>query len=197
MAELVAAGKVRFLGLSEATPENIRRAHQTHPIAVLQSEYSLFSRDIEENGVLATIRELGIGLVPFSPVGRGLLSGEVRTNTAFPEHDSRRHHPRFQGENFVKNLAVVDEVRVIARELDATASQIAIAWVMAQGDDVVPIPGTKHVAYIEENAAAAAIKLTPAHLARIEGIAPKGIASGGRISKNSPGQRALAARERA
>jgi aryl-alcohol dehydrogenase-like predicted oxidoreductase len=197
MAELVSAGKVRFLGLSEATPETIRRAHGTHPIAVLQSEYSLFSRDIEDNGVLATIRELGIGLVPFSPVGRGLLTGEVRSLDDLPENDSRRHHPRFQGENFAKNLAVVDEVRAIARELGATMTQVAIAWVLAQGNDVVPIPGTKHVRFIEENAAAADVVLTPEHLARIEAVAPKGVAAGSRISKNSPGQRALASRSAA
>jgi aryl-alcohol dehydrogenase-like predicted oxidoreductase len=191
MAELVGAGKVRFVGLSEARAATIRAAHAVHPIAALQSEYSLFSRDIEENGVLATIRELGIGLVPFSPVGRGLLTGEIRSIDDFPAKDSRRHHPRFQGENFAKNLAVVDEVGAIARELGATTTQIALAWLLAQGDDIVPIPGTKRVRYIEENAAAAEISLTPAHLARIAEVAPSGIAAGGRISSHSPTSRAV------
>jgi aryl-alcohol dehydrogenase-like predicted oxidoreductase len=190
MAELVAAGKVRYLGLSEATPEDIRKAHAVHPIAALQSEFSLFSRDVEENGVLATIRELGIALVPFSPVGRGLLTGAIRSVEDFLPNDSRRHHPRFQGENFAKNLAVVDMVGAIARELDATTTQIALAWVLAQGSDIIPIPGTKRVRYVEENAAAAAIELTPAHLARIAAVAPKGVAAGARMSKNSPTQRA-------
>ena len=183
MSELVRLGKVRYLGLSEATAANIRKAVGVHPIAALQSEYSLFSRDVEDNDVLVTIRELGIPLVPYIPVGRGLLTGEVRTPASFVEGDSRRRHPRFQGENLAKNLALVDEVRAIAAELHATATQVAIAWLMAQGKDIIPIPGTKRVKHLEENAAAASLALTPAHLARIAAVVPKGVAAGSRKSE--------------
>jgi aryl-alcohol dehydrogenase-like predicted oxidoreductase len=183
MAELVRAGKVRYLGLSEATAAQIRTAARVHPIAALQSEYSLFSRDVEDNGVLTTIRELRIPLVPYSPVGRGLLTGEVRDPATFGDGDSRRRHPRFQGDNLAKNLALVDEVRAIAGELNATATQVAIAWLMAQGNDIIPIPGTKRVKHLEENAAAASVRLTPEHVARIAAVVPKGVAAGSRKSE--------------
>jgi aryl-alcohol dehydrogenase-like predicted oxidoreductase len=182
MAELVAAGKVRYLGISEATPTQIRAAHNVHPIAALQSEYSLFSRDVEDNGVLATIRELGIPLVPYSPLGRGLLTGTVRDLSTLLPNDSRHHHPRFLGENLPRNLAIIDELRAIGNELGASVPQICIAWVMNQGRDIIPIPGTKRVSYLEQNAAAAEITLSADHLARIEAVAPKGVAAGSRKS---------------
>ena len=180
MAELRAAGKIRFLGLSEASAANVRRAVSVHPIAALQSEYSLFSRDIEDNGVLAMIRELGIALVPYSPLSRGILSGAVRTNDAFTPGDPRSRIPRFAGENFVANMKTVDRLAALAGELGLTAAQLALAWLYAQGDDIVPIPGTNLVKYLEENAAAAAVKLSPAALERIAAIAPKGVAAGAR-----------------
>lgn len=180
MAELVKAGKVRYLGLSEASAATIRKAHATHPIAALQSEYSLFSRDIEDNDVLATLRELGIALVPYSPIGRGFLSGAIRSLDALEPDDFRRSSPRFQGDNFAKNLAVVDEVNALARSIGATPTQLALAWVLAQGHDVVPIPGTKRVKFLEENAAAADITLTAEQRARLEDVAPKGAAAGAR-----------------
>jgi len=180
MAELVKAGKVRYLGLSEASAATIRKAHATHPIAALQSEYSLFSRDIEDNDVLATLRELGIALVPYSPIGRGFLSGAIRSLDALEPDDFRRSSPRFQGDNFAKNLAVVDEVNALARSIGATPTQLALAWVLAQGSDVVPIPGTKRVKFLEENAAAADITLTVEQRARLEDVAPKGAAAGAR-----------------
>ena len=183
MAELVKQGKVRYLGLSEATAANIRKAAGVHPIAALQSEYSLFSRDVEDNGVLTTIRELGIPLVPYSPVGRGLLTGEVRDAAALGKGDSRLRHPRFQGDNLARNLALVDEIRAIAGELNATGTQVAIAWLLAQGKDIIPIPGTKRVKHLEENAGAAGLALTPAHLARIAAAVPKGVAAGSRKSE--------------
>jgi aryl-alcohol dehydrogenase-like predicted oxidoreductase len=185
MAELVRAGKVRHIGLSEASAETIRRAHTTHPISALQSEYSLFSRDIEDSGVLATVRELGIALVAYSPLGRGLLSGEIRTIDDLAPDDYRRAAPRFTGENFAKNLAVVDRVHAIARELGATPSQVALAWVLAQGGDVIPIPGTKRVERLEENAKALDITLSAAALERIEEVAPKGAAAGERYADMS------------
>ena len=180
MAELVKAGKVRYLGLSEASAATIRKAHATHPIAALQSEYSLFTRDIEDNDVLATLRELGIALVPYSPIGRGFLSGAIRSLDALEPDDFRRSSPRFQGDNFAKNLAVVDEVNALARSIGATPTQLALAWVLAQGSDVVPIPGTKRVKFLEENAAAADITLTVEQRARLEDVAPKGAAAGAR-----------------
>jgi aryl-alcohol dehydrogenase-like predicted oxidoreductase len=177
MSELVKAGKVRYLGLSEAAPDTIRRAHAIHPISALQTEYSLWSRD-PEDAILATVRELGIGFVPYSPLGRGFLTGQIRSYEDFAPDDFRRTSPRFQGENFAKNLELVDRIRTIAGEKSCTASQLALAWVLAQGDDIVPIPGTKHRRYLEENARAAEIRLNPADLKRIDEIAPKGAAAG-------------------
>jgi aryl-alcohol dehydrogenase-like predicted oxidoreductase len=180
MADLKAAGKVRYLGLSEAKAGEVRRAAAVHPIAALESEYSLFSRDVEDNGVLATIRELGIALVPYSPLGRGMLTGSVRANDAFTEGDPRLRNPRFSGDNFAANLAVVDELGALAAEIGITSAQLALAWLYAQGDDLFPIPGTKRVKYLEENAAAAGVRLTPENLARIGEIAPKGAVAGAR-----------------
>jgi aryl-alcohol dehydrogenase-like predicted oxidoreductase len=182
MAELKAAGKIRYLGLSEANAENVRRAAAVHPIAALESEYSLFSRDIEDNAILAAIREHGIALVPYSPLGRGMLTATVRTNDGFAATDPRAKNPRFDGENFSKNMAVVDRLAALAGEFGLTGAQLALAWLYAQGDDIVPIPGTKRVRYLEENAVAASVKLTPAQLARIDAIAPKGVAAGARSS---------------
>jgi aryl-alcohol dehydrogenase-like predicted oxidoreductase len=179
MAELIKAGKVRYLGLSEASAKTIRRAHATHPISAVQSEYSLWSRDIE-NEVLPTLRELGIGLVAYSPLGRGFLSGEYKTLDDFPQNDFRRLNPRFQGENFKRNLEVVERVNRIAAEKGVTPSQLALAWVYARGEDIVPIPGTKRRKYLEENAAAVTIQLNAGDLARIEEVAPKGFAAGDR-----------------
>ena len=180
MAELESAGKIRSLGLSEASAENVRRAAAVHPIAALESEYSLFSRDVEDNGVLAAIRELGIALVPYSPLGRGMLTGAVRSNAGFGSADPRARNPRFAGENFAKNIAIVDRLSTLAAELGLTAAQLALAWLYAQGDDIVPIPGTKRVQYLEQNAAAVGVRLAPAALARIDAIAPKGVAAGAR-----------------
>jgi aryl-alcohol dehydrogenase-like predicted oxidoreductase len=179
MAELVSEGKVRHLGLSEAAPETIRRAHATHPITALQTEYSLWTRD-PEDGVLTAVRELGIGFVAYSPLGRGFLTGQFKSPDDFDKDDFRRHNPRFQGENFQRNLDLVDRVREIAVEKGVTAGQLALAWVLAQGDDIVPIPGTKHVRYLEENVGAAEIELTPDDLARIDDAAPLGAAAGDR-----------------
>ncbi len=179
MAELVRAGKVRFIGLSEAGPDTLRRAVKEHPVSALQTEYSLWSRD-PEDGLLETCRELGIGFVAYSPLGRGFLTGRYRSIDDLPEEDFRRGSPRFQGENFAKNLELVGRVEAIAKEKGCTPSQLALAWVMAQGSDVVPIPGTKRRAYLEENAAAAAVELTPDDLARIDEVAPRGAAAGTR-----------------
>jgi len=179
MSRLVEEGKVRFLGLSEAGAETIRRAHAVHPITALQSEYSLWSRDIEDE-IIPAIRELGIGLVAYSPLGRGFLTGRFRSIDELPEDDFRRHSPRFQGENFQKNLDLVRHIEEIAAAKGCTASQLALAWVHARGDDVVPIPGTKRRKYLEENVAALNVQLTPDDLARIEEIAPKGVAAGER-----------------
>lgn len=177
MAELVRKGKVRYLGLSEAGAKTIRRAHATHPISALQSEYSLWTRDYEDE-VIPTLRELGIGFVPFSPLGRGFLSGNIRE---LPDDDMRRKlSPRFAAENMQRNLKVVDRIKEIATEKKVTPSQLALAWVLAQGDDMVPIPGTKRRTYLEENVAAAEIQLSKSDLARIEEVAPKGFAAGGR-----------------
>ncbi len=185
MAELVAAGKVRHLGLSEAAPETIRRAHAVHPIAALQTEYSLWTRDVEENGVLSTVRELGIGFVPYSPLGRGFLTGRFQRPEDLPEGDFRRSNPRFQGENFQRNLDLVQQVEAIAREKGVTPSQLALAWMLAQGDDLVPIPGTKRVTYLEENLGAADVELTADDLARIEAAFPVGAAAGTRYAEAS------------
>lgn len=179
MGELVAEGKVRFLGISEAAPQTIRRAHATHPMAAVQSEYSLFTRD-PEDGVLETVRLLGTGFVPYSPLGRGLLSGTITSPDQFAPEDFRRHSPRFAGDNFEKNLAVVEQVRRLADAKGVTPSQLALAWVLAQGADVVPIPGTKRRSYLEEDVAAADIELTAEDLASIEAVAPKGVAAGER-----------------
>ncbi|GAC1618603.1 MAG: aldo/keto reductase [Candidatus Elarobacter sp.] len=185
MHELVRAGKVRYLGLSEAGPANIRKAAATAPFAALQSEYSLFSRDPEENGVLETIRELGIALVPYSPLGRGILTAAIKNVDELAANDFRRANPRYQGENFGKNGAIVERLEEIAREIGVTPAQLALAWVLAQGEDVMPIPGTKRVRYLEENAAAAEIRLTPTQLARIDEVAPRGAAAGARYADMS------------
>jgi aryl-alcohol dehydrogenase-like predicted oxidoreductase len=180
MHELVHAGKVRYLGLSEASPANIRKAAATANIHALQTEYSLFTRDIEVNGVLETIRELGIALVPYSPLGRGILTGAIKNIDNLAADDFRRNGPRFQGENFDRNLRVVERLEEIARAVGCTPAQLALAWVLAQGEDVIPIPGTKRVKYLEENAAAADIRLTPLQLTRLDEAAPPGIAAGAR-----------------
>jgi aryl-alcohol dehydrogenase-like predicted oxidoreductase len=180
MADLVAAGKVKHLGLSEAAPDTIRRAHATHPITALQTEYSLWTRDVEENGVLETIGELGIGFVAYSPLGRGFLTGEIKTFDDLPENDFRRRNPRFQGENFQKNINLVQRVGEIARARKITPTQLALAWVLAQSEDIVPIPGTKRVKYLEQNAAAADVELTPEDFERIDEIFPVGVTAGER-----------------
>ena len=182
MKELVEAGKVRFLGISEAAPETIRRAHEVHPISALQTEYSLWSRDVEDE-VLPTVRELGIGFVAYSPLGRGFLTGQIRRFEDLAEDDYRRSSPRFQGENFEKNLQLVDRVREMADEKDLTPGQIALAWLLHQGGDVVPIPGTKRREYLEENAAAVNVTLTDEDLRRIEEVMPKGVAAGERYGE--------------
>ena len=180
MAELVEAGKVRFLGMSEAAPETLRRGHATHQITALQTEYSLWTRDPEDNGVLATCRELGIGFVAYSPLGRGFLTGQIASPDDLEDGDFRRHNPRFQGENFQRNLDLVDKVREIATEKDCTPGQLALAWLLARGDDVVPIPGTKRVRWLEENLAAVDVQLSADDLARIDEVAPIGATAGDR-----------------
>ncbi len=184
MAELVRAGKVRWLGLSEAAPDTIRRAHAVHPIAALQTEYSLWSREPEDE-ILPLVRELGIGFVPYSPLGRGFLTGRFKSVDDFEPDDYRRNSPRFQGENFRKNLALVDEINAIARDKRCAPSQLALAWVLAQGDlargdDIVPIPGTKHRKYLEENVGALKVRLTDDDLDRIDRVLPVGAAVGER-----------------
>jgi aryl-alcohol dehydrogenase-like predicted oxidoreductase len=179
MADLVKAGKVRYLGLSEASAKTIRRAHATHPISAVQSEYSLWSRDIE-NEVIPALRELGIGLVAYSPLGRGFLSGDFKSLDDLPEKDFRRFNPRFQGANFTRNLEVVGRVQQIAAEKGVTPSQLALAWVLARGQDIVPIPGTKRRKYLDQNAGAVKIRLNESDLSRIEEVAPKGFAAGDR-----------------
>jgi aryl-alcohol dehydrogenase-like predicted oxidoreductase len=179
MAELVAQGKVRHLGLSEASPRTIRRAHAVHPITALQTEYSLWTRDPEDE-VVPTVRALGIGFVAYSPLGRGFLSGRIRSLDDLAPDDFRRNNPRFQGDNLERNLELVDRVHEIASEKGVTPGQLALAWVLAQGEDVVPIPGTKRVAYLEENAAASDIRLTREDLERIDAAAPAGATAGER-----------------
>lgn len=179
MAELVKEGKVRFLGLSEAGPQTMRRAVKVHPIAALQTEYSLWSRD-PENGVLQTCRELGIGFVAYSPLGRGFISGRFKRFEDLSEGDQRRNWPRFQGENFQKNLDLAKKVEEVAREKGCTSSQLALAWVLAQGEDIVPIPGTKHKNYLEDNVGAINVKLTSEDLRRLEEVFPHGAAAGTR-----------------
>ncbi|MGI9048600.1 MAG: aldo/keto reductase [Rubrobacteraceae bacterium] len=183
MKELVEAGKVRYLGLSEAAPETIRRAHAVHPISALQSEYSLFSRDVEDE-VLPTVRELGIGFVPYSPLGRGFLTGRWRSLEDMPEEDTRAaRFPRFAEENFKKNLELADRIREIADDKGISPGQLALAWLLAQGEDIVPIPGTKRRKYLEDNAGAAGVKLTDEDLSRIEEAMPRGSVAGERYSE--------------
>jgi aryl-alcohol dehydrogenase-like predicted oxidoreductase len=182
MAELVTEGKVRFLGLSEASPETLRKAHATHPITALQTEYSLWSREPEDE-LFAVTRELGIGFVPYSPLGRGFLSGEIRSVDDLAPDDFRRTNPRFMGENFQKNLDLVEAVKAIAADRGVTAAQLALAWVLAQGDDLIPIPGTRRVATLEQNVAAVDLALTPQDLARIDAVFPKGAAVGHRYAE--------------
>ena len=179
MAELVEQGKVKYLGLSEASPETVRRAHEVHPISALQTEYSLWSRDPEDE-LLPTVRELGIGYVAYSPLGRGFLSGSIRSLDDLEENDFRRHSPRLQGENFERNLELVDRISEIAEEKGVTPGQLALAWVLHQGEGIVPIPGTKRRSYLEENVAASEIELSPDELERIDEAAPSGAASGDR-----------------
>jgi aryl-alcohol dehydrogenase-like predicted oxidoreductase len=179
MKELVEAGKVRHLGLSEAAPDTIRRAHAVHPITALQTEYSLWTRD-PEDAILPTVRELGIGFVAYSPLGRGFLSGQITSIDDLAEDDFRRRGPRFQGDNFQKNLDLVAKVEEIADDKGVTPSQLALAWVLAQGDDIVPIPGTKHVKYLEENVGAAGVQLTGDDLHGIDEAFPKGVTAGDR-----------------
>lgn len=179
MADLVNEGKVRFLGLSEASPPTIRRAHKVHPISALQTEYSLWSREVEEKH-LPALRELGIGFVPYSPLGRGFLTGRFTKFEDLPADDVRRNHPRFQGDNFRKNLDLVTEVKRLAKEKGCTPSQLALAWLLHQGQDIVPIPGTKQRKYLEENAGAVDVTLSASELDRISQMAPQGVAAGNR-----------------
>jgi len=183
MAELVRAGKVRYLGLSEASAETLERAHKLHPITALQSEYSLWTRDPEENGVLDTCRRLGIGFVPYSPLGRGFLTGALKSPGDFAEDDYRRFSPRFTGENFTRNLQLVEKVGELAAERGVKPSQLALAWVLAQGEHLVPIPGTKQRKYLEENVTAVTLELSAAELAELDAIFPAGAAAGGRYSE--------------
>jgi len=182
MADLVREGKVRFLGLSEAAPDTIRRAHAVHPITALQTEYSLWSRDPEDE-ILPMVRELGIGFVAYSPLGRGFLTGRFRSIDDLPDDDYRRTSPRFQGQNFQKNLDLVGHIETVARQKRCTPSQLALAWLLARGEDIVPIPGTKRVNYLEENVGAIGVHLTADDLARIDAIAPRGVAAGLRYTE--------------
>jgi aryl-alcohol dehydrogenase-like predicted oxidoreductase len=182
MSRLVEQGKVRFLGLSEAAPDTIRRAHAVHPITAVQTEYSLWSRDPENNGVLDTVRALGIGFVPYSPLGRGFLTGAIRSLEDFDADDYRRHSPRFQGDNFARNLALVDQVHALAADKGVSAGQLALAWVLAQGEDLVPIPGTKRLRYLEENLDALDVVLTADELAAIEAAFPLEAVAGDRYT---------------
>jgi aryl-alcohol dehydrogenase-like predicted oxidoreductase len=181
MAELVTAGKVKYLGLSEAAPSTIRRAHKVHPITALQTEYSLWSRDPEDE-LLPTVRELGIGFVPYSPLGRGFLTGQFKTPDDLPADDTRRNHPRFQGEAFAKNLELVAEIGAMAEAKGCTPAQLALAWVLAQGEDIVPIPGTKRRTYLEDNLGALDVALSAEDLARIDRVLPPGAATGTRYA---------------
>jgi aryl-alcohol dehydrogenase-like predicted oxidoreductase len=184
MAELVRAGKVRYLGLSEAATRTIRRAHVVHPISALQTEYSLWTRDPEDE-ILRTVRELGIGFVAYSPIGRGFLSGRIKTIEDLDSTDYRRSHPRFTGANFQKNIDLVSRIEEIAREKRVTAAQLAIAWVLSRGKDIVPIPGVRTIPHLEENVAAMNIEITPAEMARIDAAAPVGAAAGDRYADMS------------
>jgi aryl-alcohol dehydrogenase-like predicted oxidoreductase len=184
MAELVKAGKVRYLGLSEASPKTIRRAHKVHPISALQSEYSLWEREPEDE-IIPTLRELGIGFVPYSPLGRGFLTGQIKRFEDLAADDYRRNAPRFQGDNFQKNIDLVAKITEIAEEKNCNAAQLALAWVLAQGEDIAPIPGTKRRNYLEQNLAAADIKLNQDDLKRIDQVAPKGVAAGERYPERA------------
>ena len=184
MAELVREGKIRYLGLSEASPETLRRAMKVHPITALQTEYSLWTRDPEDNGVLTTCRELGIGFVAYSPLGRGFLTGQFRTFEDIPADDYRRSSPRFQAENFQKNLDLVRKVEEIAKEKRCNPAQLALAWVLSQGTDIVPIPGTKRRKYLEENVAASELELSQEDLARLDEVFPKNAAAGQRYPEH-------------
>jgi aryl-alcohol dehydrogenase-like predicted oxidoreductase len=179
MARLKDEGKIRFLGLSEAAPQTIRKAHAVHPITAVQTELSLWSRDAQAE-VIPTVRELGIGYVAYSPLGRGFLTGQFKSPDDFPEDDFRRNHPRFQGENFEKNIQLVREVEKMAQEKGCTTAQLALAWVLAQGDDIVPIPGTKHVKYLDQNIGALDVRLSDQDLKRLDDILPPGAAAGER-----------------
>lgn len=179
MSELVQEGKVRYLGMSEVAPQTIRRAHTVHEITAIQTEYSLWSRDVEDE-ILPVIRELGIGFVAYSPLGRGFLTGQIQTFEDLAKDDYRRFSPRFQGENFTKNLDLVNQIKELAREKDCQPSQLALAWILSQGDDIVPIPGTKQIQYLEENIGALKIQLSKEDLRRINEVAPKGVAAGER-----------------
>ena len=185
MADLVQAGKVRYLGISEAAPETLRRAHATHPVTALQTEWSLWTREVEDDGVLATVRELGVGFVAYSPIGRGFLSGTVRRPEALAPDDFRRHNPRFQGDNLVKNPELVDKVTALARQRGVTPAQVALAWVLVQGDDVIPIPGTKRRTYLMENLDAVHLKLSDDELRALDEAAPRGSTAGDRYADMS------------
>ena len=184
MARLKEEGKIRFLGLSEAAPRTIRKAHATHPITAVQTELSLWSRDAEAE-VLPTVRELGIGYVAYSPLGRGFLTGQIKSPSDFAEDDFRRNHPRFQGENFDRNIELVREVGKLAEEKGCTTAQLALAWVLAQGEDIVPIPGTKHVRYLDDNIGALEAALSRADLDRLDAILPPGAAAGERYAERA------------
>lgn len=188
MAELVRLGKVRYLGLSEASPATIRRAHKVHPITALQTEYSLWTRD-PESEILQTCRELGIGFVAYSPLGRGFLTARFKSEDDIPANDWRHHHPRFQGENFERNMKIVETVQAIAREKSCTPAQLTLAWVLAQGQDIVPIPGTKHVKYLEENAGAIDVSLSAADTDRLSSAIPPGATAG--LRYHEPGMLTL------
>ena len=186
MADLVRAGKVRYLGLSEASIATLERAHAVHPIAALQSEYSLWTRD-PEGGILNACRRLGVGFVPYSPLGRGFLTGAIKRHEDFAHDDYRRHSPRFQGENFANNLAIVDKVKAFAADIGCTPGQLALAWVLAQGDDIVPIPGTKRRKYLDENIAALDVRLSASQLAELHDMFPHGAAAGDRYPASMMG----------
>lgn len=182
---LVESGKVRHLGISEASAETIRKAHAVHPITAVQTEWSLWTRDVEDNGVLAIVRELGIGFVAYSPLGRGFLTGEIRSVDDLDPKDSRRTHPRFQGENFIKNLELVERVKALAQTKGITPSQLALAWVLAQGNDVVPIPGTKKITYLDQNIDALDVVLSAGDMKLIDAAAPKDVSAGDRYANMS------------
>ncbi len=188
MAELVRQGKVRYLGLSEAAPATIRRAHAVHPIAALQTEYSLWSRDPEQE-ILATCRSLGIAFIAYSPLGRGFLTGRFKTPDDIPQDDWRRRHPRFEGENFQRNLQLADAVKALSEEIGCTPAQLALAWVLSQGEDVIPIPGTRHIGYLEEDLGALEVHLTREHLRRLDQVFPLGATAGARY--HDQGMRAI------